>query len=228
MPIDTRPQLSRSGALFDPNVDDQISHMDFQPMKTTGTDEENDSGVHQSNHEMFDRMITKNKFEFELQRLSQTIQNEQPMDDPMANALMQQLNEIIEVIEESVDNNEHNNESEMSSITTGTYPYPLVNQYGLIADHDRPYADYGHLGMFLFNRQYLGSCHFSICVDAQTIAREFVFDFNCTAPEQNGSSCKSIRMASKSWAITSWTDVSSMSYFSKHSRSKYHFLLYCG
>ena len=210
--------MSRFGALFDRNIDDRMSHMDFQPMTTTGTDEENDiDDAHQSNHGTFNSMITRNKLEFELQRLSQEIQNEQPTNDPMANGLVQQLNEIIEVIEEPVNDNEHNNESEMSSTTAKTYPYPPVNQHGLIADHDRPYADYGHLGMFLSNRQYLDSCRFSICVDTQTIAREFEFDFNCTAPEQNGSSCKSIRMASKSWAITSWTNVSSMFCFSKHS-----------
>ena len=126
--------------------------MDFQATTTTGTDVENDADLYQSNHGTFDPMTIKSKLQFELQRLSQEIQNEQPPNDPIANALMQLLSEIIEVIEESVNDNDHNNESEMISITTGTHPYPPVNQHGLIADHDRPYADYGHLGIFLSNR----------------------------------------------------------------------------
>ncbi|CAF1581087.1 unnamed protein product [Adineta ricciae] len=74
-----------------------------------------------------------------------------------------------------------------TTTTTGTRrPYPPMNQTGLIDDHDRPHADYGHL-----NRQ--------------TIAQEF--HFNLVSPSATVDVRKRFRLNTKSLAITSWTNV---------------------
>jgi hypothetical protein len=43
------------------------------------------------------------------------------------------------------------NVNQTSTITiaaAGSHPYPPINQTGQVAEHDRPYADYGHLSMY--------------------------------------------------------------------------------
>ncbi|CAF2073832.1 unnamed protein product [Rotaria magnacalcarata] len=69
-------------------------------------------------------------------------------------------------------------------------PYPSVNRVGEVSDHDRPYADYGHL-------------------DANTIAR--VFDFNLETGQIITKNFiqdhRPVRMNRKSFAITCWTNV---------------------
>jgi len=67
-----------------------------------------------------------------------------------------------------------------------THAYPPINQTGTVADRDRPYADYGHL-------------------DRQTLAREFKFNLQ---PPSSNQQQQQLRLHTKSFAITSWTNVS--------------------
>ncbi|CAF3855559.1 unnamed protein product, partial [Rotaria sp. Silwood1] len=81
-------------------------------------------------------------------------------------------------------------EEDDDDVCEGQHPYPPVNQTGLVQDHDRPYADYGHL-----NRQ--------------TIAQECQFNLQVPTTTTTATLNKpSIRLNAKSFAITSWTNVS--------------------
>jgi hypothetical protein len=74
--------------------------------------------------------------------------------------------------------------------------YPPLIQSGIVAAHHRPYAAYGHL-------------------DRATIAQEFRFDL-----ERPSATQRSIRLNAKSFAITSWTDVSKDSVM-RHIKSEF-------
>ncbi|CAF1458138.1 unnamed protein product, partial [Rotaria sordida] len=66
-------------------------------------------------------------------------------------------------------------------------PYPPVERTGIIHDHDRPFAEYGHL-------------------DATSISQNANFDWNGMKNDHRRETTKK-RMQRKSWAITSWSDV---------------------
>jgi hypothetical protein len=51
--------------------------------------------------------------------------------------------------------------------------------------------------------------HFLSTLDAATIAKELDFNLTCIQPKHAKSSRGPIRMATKTWAITAWTTVSS-------------------
>ncbi|CAF3159746.1 unnamed protein product [Rotaria sp. Silwood2] len=67
-------------------------------------------------------------------------------------------------------------------------PYPPVERTGMVHDHDRPFAEYGHL-------------------DAASISQEDNFDWNGIDNEHRRETNKK-RMQCKAWAITCWSDVS--------------------
>lgn len=83
----------------------------------------------------------------ELDRLSQLAKEHFPTNDIVAEIIMEQLDFAIDqtrleetndiIIEEA---------NSISSSTSSIHSYPPINQTGQINDHDRPYADYGHLG----------------------------------------------------------------------------------
>jgi hypothetical protein len=123
-----------------------------------------------------------------------------PLDDDFANLMVQQENDAFETTTNQVQSQPRASSlssTASSSISNSTTqrPYPPVDQTGQVADHDRPYADYGHL-----NRQ--------------TIAEQS--GFNLQPPLLSASSTAtasnqpqpSIRLNTKSFAITSWTNVS--------------------
>ena len=105
----------------------------------------------------------------ELQCLSQTIMTERPSTSELADAVMQQLEDVIALTTEDIlvstdDDDNHTDKqeheiraaalSQRSTLTSAsstmmvpTQPYPPLTQVGIVVDHDRPYADYGHLGM---------------------------------------------------------------------------------
>ena len=126
----------------------------------------------------------------EIQQLSQIMIAEQPTDDEMAQFILAELNLALDRpnIITSLATNTANTQQQQSqlvasNLATQQRPYPPVNQTGLVADHDRPYADYGHL-------------------DRQTLAREAQFDLQLPSNEQ------AIRLNTKSFAITAWSNVS--------------------
>ena len=142
-----------------------------------------------SDEEVFDQMIMVKEQERELQQLYRFVQNSQLTNDDITSAIIQQLNDVVNAT--AVD---HINQDEVSreSLTTSSIqtitslPYPPVNQTGFIADHDRPYADYGHL-------------------DRPTIANVFQFHLESTTASNVQ---QPFRLNTKSFAITSWTNAS--------------------
>ena len=113
----------------------------------------------------------------EVLHLTQSVLSQHPKNDATAHFIMNQLNLLVDREEET---------TVLSSIATDAteHPYPPMNQTGTVADHDRPYADYGHL-----NRE--------------TIAEECQFNLERPLLTQ-----RSIRLNAKSFSITSWTEVS--------------------
>ncbi|CAF1383390.1 unnamed protein product [Rotaria sordida] len=91
---------------------------------------------------------------------------ERPLDDEVSDAIMQQLEDVIAMTTEDIlviNDDEDNNTDEQearatesqrsiaattasSTMMIATQPYPPLTQVGIVVDHDRPYADYGHLG----------------------------------------------------------------------------------
>jgi hypothetical protein len=157
--------------------------------------------------ELFNQKTLNLQRQHEIQQLTQLIRTTQPTNtDSIANIIMQQLNnnrlETTTTTTTTINNNNNTQHTEddqlkQSSIlstaeaaaaaapSTTAYPYPPMNQTGSTTPHDRPYADYSHL-------------------DRQTIANEF--HFNLEQPPINRR--QTLRLHAKSFAITSWTNVS--------------------
>jgi hypothetical protein len=197
--VDTRPRLFLPGTLFDSNTYERIRSSVFNPKYINDTDEDDDDDDDVSDNELFDEQALNNQREHEIQHLSQLIRANQPKDDYLANIIMQQLDDDDDddILESTMNNDNDNNNQTQSRLqtssiivtTTQHHPYPPVNQTGPVEDHDRPYADYGHL-----NRQ--------------TIAQECQFNLQPSSTSTSHQQQQSIRLHAKSFAITSWTNVS--------------------
>jgi hypothetical protein len=154
--VDTRPRLFQAGILFDANTYRQIlsSVDDQQKMhdKEEEQEEDDDNDYDKDNilnKEIFDEKALSNERAQEIQCISQVVRDDQPVDDSVANIIIQQLNDILET---TINNDDDvQSEFETSSIVSETHPYPPTNQTGPIAAHDRPYADYGHLDKYMLN-----------------------------------------------------------------------------
>jgi len=188
-PLDTRPRFFQPGTLFDSNTYEQIfssvynndvDNYDANDDDDGGDDDDDNDG---SNKNLFDQQALYNERAQEIQQLSQVIVDNQPMDDNIAKNIMQQLQDILDTTKNMNDDNQVQSELQISSIISTEHPYPPINQTGIVDDHDRPYADYGHL-------------------DRQTIAQECQFNLQPLSHQQT------IRLHAKSFAITSWTNVS--------------------
>jgi hypothetical protein len=197
--MDNRPRLFQPGTLFDSKTYDQILSSVYNQSNQLEEEEKEEQEQEQdvdndddniSNEELFDQRHLNNERDREIQYLTQIIRDEQPMNDNIANIIMQQLNSILET---TINNIEHTQDSKLkpssvlstttTTTTTTTHPYPPIDQTAYLTPHDRPYADYGHL-------------------DRQTIANEF--QFNLEQPTNR----QTMRLHAKSFAITSWTNVS--------------------
>ena len=116
-----------------------------------------------------------------MEHLSQTIHRDRPTN---TNDIVNILLELINSASESTVG--INTDEPLQTTTVNTVNvYPPLNQTGLVADRDRPFADYGHL-------------------DRQTLAQEFEFNLQPRATTNETP----IRLNAKSFAITAWTDVS--------------------
>jgi hypothetical protein len=155
--VDTRPRLFQAGILFNANtyrqilssVDDQQKMHDKEEEDDDDDDDDDYDQDNILNKEIFDQRTLNNERVQEVQCLNQVVRDYQPVDDSVANIIMQQLNDILET---TINNDDDvQSEFETSSIVSETHPYPPTNQTGPIAAHDRPYADYGHLGKYMLN-----------------------------------------------------------------------------
>ena len=179
-PIHTHPRHFQPGTLFDEQTYERIRSNVENPsnkFKAEEEEEEDDEDNNQQDlHDLLDQARAT-----ELEYLSQLIDRDRPTS----------ANEIADILLELIGNVSKPTAStrvktdEGSQTSFDTVSYPPINQTGPIADHDRPYADYGHL-------------------DRQTIAREFQFNLQPPATTHETS----IRLNAKSFAITSWTNVS--------------------
>lgn len=115
----------------------------------------------------------------EVQHLSEVVLSQQPQNDRTAQFILSQLN---------LAPHSHRAVATLSAIaghTTEQHTYSPIIQSGVVAQHHRPYAAYGHL-------------------DRTTIAKECQFNLEQPSTETH----KRMRLNSKSFAITSWTEVS--------------------
>jgi hypothetical protein len=143
-PLDTRTRCFQPGTLFDSNTFESIrSSVYSQPKNITSKEKK---------EEEQERNQEEGEYEArgeEIQRLSQSIICELPADhNEIADALIELL-DLIDNTTSNIVNDSGTDREEASNAVNSTRPYPPINQTGVVEDHDRPYADYGHLGMFL-------------------------------------------------------------------------------
>ncbi|CAF1515717.1 unnamed protein product [Rotaria magnacalcarata] len=194
-PIDPRPRLFQGGSRIDAatftriEADvtkklDIITKGDKKVINEDDTDDTDDEDEDKDDDEDEDRSLNKEVFndlhEREMQRLSQIIQATQPAEDDDAAHLVH-----IIMNESNVQLQTSSSIDTSTTTTTTPHPYPPINQTGTITDHDRPYADYGHL-------------------KRQIIAQECQFDLQQSPTNQQIPP----RLNAKSFAITSMTNVS--------------------
>jgi hypothetical protein len=139
-PIKQQPRVFRPGMLLDEAVREHANQV-AEEIRASGAFDEQDLADRRSQ---------------EIRQLSQVVHSTQPViDDDQAQAILQQLSMAIQTIDSMVDNDNDDedgndnigNGNVMHATTmTSARPYPPVDQQGLVDDHDRPHAEYGHLG----------------------------------------------------------------------------------
>lgn len=217
-PIDTKPRIFQAGCIVNNETFERIKATVYGAARSTvrnsneQSDGDNDISIESDTSNSSDtddeviieKSITRVRAQ-EMQQLTQSIQHNQPKDDIIASIILQQLNDALQsktltdgtnvTVEESPISPSSPPTATTTTITTAatpsaissmSLPYPPTNQTGPIADHDRPYADYGHL-------------------DRSTIAQECDFHLERIS---SSSHEQPIRLHAKSFAITSWTNVS--------------------
>ncbi|CAF3876334.1 unnamed protein product, partial [Rotaria sp. Silwood1] len=155
-PIDNRPRLFRSGTLFDSNTFERIQSTVYtrqedtkkinDEMKQVEEDDDDDNDNNNDGKNLDD--IIRNARAQEIERLSQAMIKNRPIhDNEVANDLLYLLNNPTEHKTVSLVSLNDDNIGYQTTTTTmlDNHPYPPINQTGPIADHDVPYADYGHL-----------------------------------------------------------------------------------
>ena len=98
--------------------------------------------------------ILDKKRETELQELSQNTQRDKPHDDEIAQIIVDEIilglenaatttNRALDMVDDHAADDDH--EQEIISSMRSVRSYPPVHQTGAIDNHDRPFAEYGHL-----------------------------------------------------------------------------------
>ncbi|CAF4862134.1 unnamed protein product [Rotaria sp. Silwood1] len=208
-PIDTQPRIFQAGSLFNLETFERIKlNTDERTKKTMikkeeKTNEDNDNGSKQVSNDISNSTTTTN----EIERLTQLIIRERPADhNEVADTLLYMIglvnnptttSSMIDVDDMNTDN--HQTTSSLSKVIISTQPYIPLNQTGIVAEHDRPYADYGHLDA----KTIVEECNINLDIDDDTLSSHN----NDTEEEQEQSAAKK-RLSTKSFAITSWTNTS--------------------
>ena len=155
-PIDTHPRHFLPGTLFDTQAFECIQldvHNSSKPLLTDDEDDNDDDDDDDDKEDLHD--ILNQARTIELDYLSQLIQRDRPTD---TNEITDLLFDLIGHVPEP-------------TTVIDIHTYPLMNQTGIVADCDRPYADYGHL-------------------DRQTLAQEFQFNFQQPSSTNQPSSLR--------------------------------------
>lgn len=169
------------------NEGDDCIEKDNQKVNDDNGDEDDDD-KNPFNLEQFDERTVMNQQQREIEQLLQLIKQTQPKDDILAIEIMQKLDNFVDLLMKTTQENQ--NVSQTPSVTSTTmiasYPYPPVQRTGFIRNRDRPYADYNHF-------------------DRSTIAQMFEFKFDSTNSntQQQQQQQQSLRLNTKSFAITS-------------------------
>lgn len=206
--MNNRPRLFQAGHLISQDVYQRIQsevnrkevEIDDHQRDTDDDDQENDNTLDGRLHQAREE---------ELIYLSQLLVSQQPKDDALADYVLSQSNlskDHQRPPSSSTSTLSRQDTSRSSQFITENYmdrhanilslpivptpstptiyhPYPPIDRIGIVSEHDRPYADYGHL-----NRS--------------TIARECQFNLQ---PSSNRSS---LRFNRRSFAILACTNVS--------------------
>ncbi|CAF2794228.1 unnamed protein product [Rotaria sp. Silwood2] len=192
-PIDRRPRLFRPGTIITSDRFEEIVNEVYaeksshHPIDTDHKDENLD-------------VVLSQMREREIECLTQFIISRPPEHDEMVQVLLSQLNLPIHTSQQQ-EISELSSSSAPPPLTTtilSQNPYPPIHQTGLVRDHDRPYADYGHL-----NRETIAQeCQFNLELPSSSSSTA------AAAAAAPSTISKSIRLHAKSFAITSWTEIS--------------------
>ena len=203
-PIKQEPSVFRRGILFNSDIHAEITRAAAEIQEQC----------------LFDEQDLVDRRGVELEELPHIIRSSQPVDDEQAQVIMQHLDRALQTTAMAADDKEDSdNDNDQISVTStmiSTHPYPPITQQGLIADHDRPYADYGHLGRHISLYCLYGRCGLVVLIfenlDAKSIAEECQLVLDCRRPQDCHTPRGAVRLSAKSFAITCWTNVSSEYY----------------
>jgi len=85
-------------------------------------------------------------------------------------------------------------------------PYLSVNRVGEVSDHDRPYAEFGHLGTY---RLLTTDNNRLFSLDAQTIAQQNDFDLEGIENQKRRAENIKVRLEAKTWCVTCQSTIAS-------------------
>ncbi|CAF1440991.1 unnamed protein product [Adineta steineri] len=148
-PIDQQYRMFQAGSIISPTT--------FARVETTVCNKINATEQISDDDDENNRDILNETNANDIEYLTQLIIREKPKEhNKVADALMDLLqlvnSPIVTTTASSmmIDTNDSNIDqtSEMIiSSTSSDHPYPPINQTGIVTEHDRPYADYGHLNI---------------------------------------------------------------------------------
>ena len=156
-------------------------------------DEEQDAPIETTSTDVIDKDVQQNlrdilnqERENEIEQLAQNTISQEPNDDETAQLITEELNLRRRNTERITTTNEYDRNPEEDAYPSSMisiHSYPPTNQTGIIQDHDRPFAEYGH-------------------VDRQAIVEQCRFNLQPTSDQQSRP-----RYHAKSFAIASSTNV---------------------
>lgn len=208
-----QPRLFQPGMLFNrqtfERIEAQVKNVPLNvPIPEESNDDDDDG---KTNIKRFNDITLQQIRQEEIQQLSHTMIQDRPREDPMAELLLEEINSIfkdrISKPDSTTDDNnqqfppsrpptmtatatinDDDHQKKGSPFIVTSSPYPPINRAGPVSDHDRPYAEYGHL-------------------DRKTIAEELQFNLQPTATTAITTTDQRGRFNAKSFAITAWADV---------------------
>lgn len=96
--------------------------------------------------EFFDDQATAQARENELSRLAEYMVSEAPDYSLITDLILESLGLAVPLRQDSPSSS-----TDQRASLIVKHPYPPIYRRGVVMDHDRPYADFGHLGSFLFH-----------------------------------------------------------------------------
>jgi hypothetical protein len=113
--------------------------------------------------EFFDDQATTQAREDELSRLSEYMVSEAPDYSLITDLILESLGLAVPLLRQD----SPSSSTDQRASFTVKHPYPPIYRRGVVLDHDRPYADFGHLSSFLSNsleKKKTAVSMFALCV----------------------------------------------------------------